>query len=100
MPNAFNRSSALSDFVAKGVLTRLLPQRPETLAEIRGQQRGLFPRREVSALVVPLVIEEVWIRACCPSLRRCVDLVGKDGDGYRNLDAPDAEEAAGRWRLT
>src|SRR6266849_5704687 len=75
------------------------PQRPETLAEICRQQRGLFPRREVSALVVPLVIEEVWIRACCPSLRRRVDLVREDGDGNWNLDAPDVEETA-RWLLT
>src|SRR5260370_3014424 len=48
---------------------------------------------------MPLVVDETWIRACCPSLRRRVDLVREDCDGNRNLDAPDVAEAA-RWLLT
>src|ERR671917_2274946 len=74
---------------------------PQPLAEcskrrsnLLREDLGLFPRREVAALVDRVEVDEVRIRLLRPASRRLVLLAGKDGYGDRHGDALDVEEAA------
>ena len=71
-----------------------LPQRLEPCAEIAHQELRLFPRREVPAFVVLLVVEELGIRPFRPTPRSFVDLFREDANGGRNGDVEVVEEGA------
>src|SRR4051812_30450057 len=60
-----------------------LPERPERCADFSREQLGLFPGREVPALVDLVEVDEIAISAPGPGLGSSVDLVRKHGDGDR-----------------
>src|SRR2546428_13835124 len=72
----------------------LLPQRAERRPQVLGEERRLFPRREVPAFVVLLVVDQVGIRPLRPAPRGRIELVGEDAHGHRDggVDALDGEE--------
>src|SRR4026207_1452000 len=71
-----------------------LPQRLEPRAEVAHQELRLFPCREVPALVVLVVEQQVVVGALGPTPRSLVDLLRKDADGGRHGDVVVVEEGA------
>src|SRR6266849_8406100 len=59
-------------------------QRPERRSHLRAEELRLFPRREVTALVELVVINELGIRLLCPTPWSCIDLVWKYTHGSRD----------------
>src|SRR5262245_58599993 len=59
---------------------------PEGGSQLRSEDLGLFPCREVSALVDFVEVEEVGVGAHGPAPGCLVDLARKDRNGYRDLD--------------
>jgi hypothetical protein len=57
------------------------------------EQLGLLPRREVTALVNLVVIDELWICLLCPTPRGLILLAGKNTHCHRNGDALGVEKA-------
>src|SRR5262245_8678545 len=68
-------------------------QRPECNAKLFGKQPRLLPRREVTAFVEPVVMDQFWIRALRPAPRGRIKLVREDAYGNRDGDAFDIEIA-------
>lgn len=65
----------------------MLAQRPESGPQFGAEQLGLLPGSEMSALLHPIVVNEVAVGALRPALRRLVDLSRKDGHRRRNRDS-------------
>src|SRR5258705_12082333 len=63
-----------------------LPQGIEPGAQLRREELGLLPRREVPAAVHFVEVGEVAIGASCPCLRRAIDVLRKYRDGHRQRD--------------
>src|SRR5258705_7030248 len=63
-----------------------LSQRLERRAQLRREELGLLPRREVPAAVHFVEVGEVAIGASCPCLRRAIDVLRKYRDGHRQRD--------------
>src|ERR1700710_644097 len=61
-------------------------ERFECRAQVRHEKLRLFPRREMAGLFVLLVIDELWIRPLCPTLRGLIELVRKRAHGGRDGD--------------
>ena len=74
---------------AKG---RKSTQRPEGVAQLLREGLRLLPGGEVSALLDPVVVNELRICLLRPALRSRIELVGEDGHADRDLDALDVEE--------
>src|SRR4051812_35843844 len=85
------RAPTASRLQARPGLSRLVAQRSETRAQLLGEERRLFPGREVPAFVELVVVNEFGIRALCPTLGCRTDLVWKDAHGDRDGDAFDAQ---------
>ena len=64
----------------------VLAQRPERRAQLLGEELRLLPRREVTALVDLVEVDELGIGALGPAPRRLVDLAGKHRHGDRDRD--------------
>src|SRR5512134_212125 len=62
------------------------PQRPERRADLGREELRLFPRREVTALVDLVEVDEIAISALGPALGCAIDLAGKHGYPDRNRD--------------
>src|SRR5215218_2575983 len=62
-----------------------LAQRPERSPEVSDDQLRLLPRREMAALVVLVVVDQLRVRLLGPTARALIELVGeradRDGDG-------------------
>src|SRR5581483_10929372 len=71
-------------------------KRFEGCANVGDEERRLFPGREMSALRMGLIIEQIGIGTLRPALRCLIDLFGKRADADRKLDASGVEEAG--WR--
>ena len=80
-----------------GQLRRSLPNRScakrfEASTKFSGEELGLFPGRNVPALVELVVIDKFGIRALCPTLRGLIELIRKDAHGCRDGYAFDTEK--------
>src|SRR6476620_5857479 len=64
----------------------LVAQRPERCSHLAREERGLFPRREVAALVGLVEVDEVRIALLDPAARGTEDLVGERGETDRERD--------------
>src|SRR5215470_4038115 len=62
-------------------------------AKLGTEELRLFPRREVTALVDLVVIDELGIGPLSPAARRLILLAGKDAHGHRDGDALGVEKA-------
>src|SRR6266568_5140778 len=62
-------------------------------AQIAHEERRLFPRCEVAALVVPAVEDELRIRLFRPALRRLVELLREGAHAGRDEDVLRREES-------
>src|SRR5258706_3555863 len=71
--------------------TTQLPQRSEPGAHVGDQKLRLFKRREVSAFVLLVVINELGIRPLRPTARAQIDLVREGAYGNRDGNAFDTE---------
>jgi hypothetical protein len=69
-----------------------LAKRPEACANLFREQLWLFPRREVSAFVGLVIIDEIGIRPLCPTPWGLNDLVGKGAHRDRDGDVLRCEE--------
>src|SRR6185295_8605564 len=67
-------------------------ERLERLAKLRREEVGLFPRREVSALRKPVVVDELGIRLLGPALGSLIELLGERAHRRRDLDVLRSEE--------
>src|SRR6202034_4889122 len=63
------------------------------------EDRRLFPRREVAALVELVVVNEFGVGPVCPTSRGRIDFVGEGTHGDGNRDTPDVKEASARRNL-
>src|SRR5256712_3730211 len=80
-------------------LNLLFAQRLEGGAQLLAEDLGLFPGREVAALVNLVPVDEVAEIALAPTLRRPIDLGRKHGDRDRELrDVDGVERAAASLR--
>src|SRR5262245_13706578 len=68
------------------------PQRLECRSQVRHQQLGLFPGREVATLVVPVVEHEMGIRLFGPAPRGLIELVRERAHRGRDRNALRREE--------
>src|SRR5262249_25807573 len=64
----------------------LLPQGLERRTQLRREQLRLLPRREVTALVDLVEVDQVLVGTPGPCLRRSIDVLREDRDGYRQRD--------------
>src|SRR5258708_16667297 len=69
-----------------------LAQRPERGTHVRAKQLGLLPRREVPALVEPVVVDQLGISPLGPASRGGVYLVREDANGHRDRNMLGLEE--------
>src|SRR5436305_14831801 len=60
-------------------------QRPERCSDVFGEQLRLLPGREVSAPVVPVVVDEVGVGPLGPAPRGPIELVGEGAHADRDL---------------
>lgn len=72
--------------VVRAAASSPLAERSEHRAEFGREQLRLFPRREVTALVDPMKINEVVITTLGPSFWRTVDLARKHRHGNGDRD--------------
>jgi len=73
--------------------TALLAQRLERGAHLGGEKVWLFPGREVTASVEPVVVDEVvGVRTLGPAPQALMQLARKDASGRRNRDRLGVEE--------
>src|SRR4029077_12335315 len=63
------------------------PQRTEGSSEFGGKKRRLLPRGKMTALIEPVVVNELRIRLLRPAPRCLVELLRKSADGGRDSDA-------------
>src|SRR3712207_2421995 len=70
-----------------------LAQRSEPRAELLGEQLGLFPGREVAALVDLVEVDQIGVGLLGPTPRGLICLVGEDARGHRDGDALGVPEA-------
>src|SRR5688500_1317923 len=73
--------------------TSVRSQRPECGSQLGGEERGLFPRCEVTAFVDLVEVDEVGVRVLGPTSRRLILLAGKDAHGHGHGDAFGVEKA-------
>src|SRR5688572_27242560 len=66
----------------------------EPRAYLCREQQRLFPRREVTASVELVVVDQVGIRLLRPTARGFILLAGKNAHGHRNRDALGVEKAS------
>src|SRR5258708_38647557 len=59
---------------------------------VRAKQLGLLPRREVPALVEPVVVDQLGISPLGPASRGGVYLVREDANGHRDRNMLGLEE--------
>src|SRR5678815_3107444 len=79
-------------FIAEGRRSVSWPHRLEAGTQLLAKELGLFPGREVPALVDLVVMNELGKRLLGPALRARVELVGEDADGRRDGDALHVQE--------
>src|ERR1700693_4628511 len=66
-------------------------QRSERRSHLGHEKRGLLPRSEVAALVELVVVDQLGIGTLRPAPRGCIDFIGEDAHGDRDLDAAGVE---------
>src|SRR4051812_4552547 len=87
MPATGRRAATPSRLRVRLARPQLVAERSEARAQLLGEQRRLFPGREVPAFGELVVVNELGIRALCPAPRDWTDLVGKDAHGDGDGDA-------------
>src|SRR4030095_8589004 len=75
-----------------GLCAPLFTSWPETRSHVLRQELWLFPRREMSAFVVLVVVNELGIRPLRPAPRGWIEFVREDAHGNRDGDALDIEK--------
>src|SRR5499425_3646534 len=79
-------------FVHGASASSLRAQGPEARANLFREDLGLFPGREMAALVDLVVMDELGIRLLRPTARQRIELVRENAHGNRDRHPPDAEE--------